>query len=400
MRLWSQLLVFDLVFGLDLARFSLGMKLTSRYISMSLKLLKDTILIVLTLQLLSGCGETSESFTDHSQATETDPIPDAVAEPTPTPSRTLLVSSGACYAGGVTTSGGSNLIAAFDATTGEFKRVLVDYNTFSPGDSPMGIVDFSADKILVLVENTGGRRIDIVNKDGTGLSTYLTNGTALNAIVRRIDKHTDNSLVIAKVTAIEKFNYGKGRYTQGATTPFINTPGSSCGTAASAMTGLAVMPNGKIIYTHAATSPNNKIAIISAQGYITTADCLASQAAPATTALPTAALLHSSGKLLVSYGSTTAPSNSIYSYTINPTTNAFSNATASINNPGIINGPSAMTEDTTTGHVFVANGNTTFNNVEKFALDSTTQALTRVSDGSFLPSQIYTRCVTDLKVID
>ena len=165
------------------------------------------------------------------------------------------------------------------------------------------------------------------------------------------------------------------------------------------MSGLTALGNGKILFAHAAASPNNKIAVVSATGYASSSDCLASQAAPTATALPTALIQHSSGKVIAAYASSTMASNFIYAYDINEATGTFSAATPSFTDASLVNGVSALTENPANGDVFVANGNSTYNNIEHFSFDRTTKLLTRVGQLPFVPMQLYTRCVSDMKVI-
>ncbi len=336
---------------------------------------------------VTGCADDSVSLSEQLQA----PVP-LVTE------NRLYVASGACYAGGVATSTGALTVSTFDAETGEFDRVLVDYNRTSPGDAPVGIIDYDVDHILVLVENVSGRRVDLVKKDGSSLSTYLINSTALSAAVRKIVFLPDTSLLISKSTAIEKFSPARARVTQGVN-PYINAPAAPCATSTTLISSLVSLGNEKIIYAHAGASPNNKLGMIAASGYALPADCLTSVAAPTTTALPTSLLLHSSGHLLVSYGSTTAASNFVYSYAVNAVSNSISGATLAYVNSAAINGPSALAEHPVSGDVYVANGNAAFNTIEKFSFDPASRTMTRAPGQSFIPSQLYTRCVSDMKVI-
>lgn len=312
-------------------------------------------------------------------------------------SESLYVASGGCYGGGVTLSAGSGTIAAFDPATGAFRRVVVDYASYSPGDTPVAIADYDATHILVAVENTSGRRVDLVSKFGQSVSTYLSNSTALNGVLRTSKFLDDGSLLISKSTAIEKFTPAKGRVLQGANA-FVQAPASTCATSATLLSSLDTLSNGKILLSHAAATPNNKLILISKSGYATTADCLNTQAAPTTTAMPTAVLTHSSGKVLVSWGSTTAASNFVYSYPVNATTNAFGTPVAAFSDNGVlVNGPTAMTEDAFNGDVYVANGLSTMNTIERFSFDSTAGTLTSKSV-RFGPN-IYTRCVSAMKAI-
>lgn len=313
-------------------------------------------------------------------------------------SKSLYVVSGTCYGGGVTTSvGPSNTITKYNLTTGRLEKVIMDYNQISPGDSPVAIYEFDSTRLLALIENTGGRRFELVQKDGSGSKAYLMNVTALSGIMRGFALLSDLSILVSKSTAIEKFNGAKARVMNGAS-PFISAPGLTCATSATLMSSIAVHPNGKIIYTHAAATPNNKIGVISSTGYATTADCLGGTAGPTTTALPTKALFHPSGKLLVSFGSTTLASNFIYSYDFDATTGALSNPTAAYSDGGaIVNGPSTMTVDPDSGDVFVANATSTYNSIERFHYTAGT--LQRASGSTFIPYSAYTRCVSDMKVL-
>lgn len=309
----------------------------------------------------------------------------------------LYVSSGTCYGGGVTTSAGSATVARYDISTGALDKVIVDYNSYQPGDMPNAVINYSDTQLLVAVENASGRRIDLVNKDGSGFTTYLVNSTALNGVIRNMKLLSDGSLLVSKSTAIEKFSSGKARITQGANA-YIQAPGSSCATSATLLSTMSILDNGKILFAHAAASPNNKLGLISATGYVGTSDCLGVQAAPVATALPSASLMHSTGDLLVAYGSTTAASNFVTAYDLDSTTNVFSNATESMKNDSYVYGPSAMVENTEDKSVYVANALSTFNNIEKFSYDDTTKKLTRVGSTPFVPQSVFTRCITSMSI--
>ena len=337
--------------------------------------------------LLGACGETASA-----------PFNDSAFSSTPEEAKSLYVVSGACYGGGVTTAAGpANTVTRFNLTSGSLEKVIIDYNQLAPGDSPISIHDYDADRMLVLVENAAGRRIDLVNKDGSGHATYIVNATALSAVLRSLVMLTDFSLLVSKSSAIEKFNAGKARVMVGAN-PFISAPAGACATSTTLISSIAVHSTGKIVFTHAAATPNNKIVVINANGYTVAGDCLSGTAAPVTTSLPTQALFHSNGKLFVSYGSTTLTSNSIYSYNFNGTTGAVSGAAAAYNDGGgYVNGPSTMVEDPTTGDVLVANVTSTFNTIERFNVNG--GLLTRVPGQTFIPYNAYTRCVSDMKVM-
>lgn len=309
----------------------------------------------------------------------------------------LYVASGSCYGGGVSTSSGSSTVAEYNLATGEFVRVVADYTAFSTSDQVMGVSVYDEDNLLILIENGGGRRVDLVRKDGTQTSTYLSNATALNSIVRTMHLLPDSGLLISKTTAIERFSPSTSRVMQGGNS-FVFNPAAPCSNSTNFITGIASLSNGKIIYTHSQGASDNLFGIISSTGYASAADCLGSQNSPVGTAFPTAIIAHSSGKVLVSYGSSTLSSNSIYSYDVDVNTNAISNATGAYTDSSIVNGPTSMAEDRSTGDVYVANGNANYNNIEKFTFNSATGLLTKVGTQSFIGASIFTRCVTGLQV--
>lgn len=309
----------------------------------------------------------------------------------------LYVASGTCYTGGVTASTGSSTVAKFDLSTGTFSGLVVDYNGIAPGDQPAALQRYSGDQFLVAIENTAGRRVDILKNDGSGLTTYLTNTTALNGILRSLVVLPDASILLAKVTAIEKFSPSRSRVLQGAVA-YVNNPGGACAASNTAISSMITLPNGKIVYTHAAATPNNKIGVISATGYAAGADCLAAETAPITTARPTSVAYHQpSGKLLVTYGSTTSASNSIYSYDIDLDSGAISGATLAWQDTAIVYGPSEIAVDSSTGDIFVANGASTYNNIEKFSLNSDGE-LEKVGTTAFIGTNVYTRCVSGMEI--
>ncbi|GIL18366.1 MAG: hypothetical protein BroJett040_21170 [Oligoflexia bacterium] len=351
-----------------------------------------TILILSFVMVLSACDKKKSASSTDSAST----APSTPSSP-PVDQKFLYVASGSCYGGGVTTSTGIGTIVRYNIDTGSMDSIVMDYNTASPGDMPVAIQNFDDNRVLVLVENAGGRRIDIVNKDGSGYTSYITNSTALSAVGRDMALLGDGSILVSKSSAIEKFNSAKSRVTSGAS-PFVNAPGSTCATTNTLVSSLTTIGDGKILYTHAAATPNNKTVLISASGYASTADCLTTVAAPATTALPTSALLHSSGHLLIAYGSTTSTSNLIYSYDVDANLNTISNATAAYNNFAVVMGPSRMVEDTATGSVYVANAISSYNNIEKFSYNSSTKTLSRATSIPFISQSAFTRCVSAMTV--
>ncbi|HMN69694.1 MAG TPA: hypothetical protein PKC28_14220, partial [Bdellovibrionales bacterium] len=300
--------------------------------------------------------------------------------------------------GGVTTSvGPTNTMSKWNVDTGEFEGIVIDYNHLAPGDSPIAIEDYDSEYMLVLVENTT-RRIDLVRKDGKGFTTYLLNGTALNAAVRDIHLLPDYSLLVSKATAIEKFNSGLARVMVGAN-PYVSAPAAPCAASNTNVTSVTThAATGKIVYTHGAASPNNRIGTISATGYAIAGDCNAGLAGPATTALPTRAIFHPNGKLFVSYGSTTAASNYVYSYDFNAANGAITGAAVAYSDNSVVNGPSTIAIDPVTQDMFIANVTSTFNTIERFSVSG--GVLTSIPGPTFISYSLYTRCVSDMKVMD
>lgn len=309
----------------------------------------------------------------------------------------LYVTSGTCNAGGVVTATPSATVAVLDPDTGALRRMIIDYGSTSPGDMPVGIANYDENHVIVAVENAGGRRIDLVRKDGSGISTYLTNATAMAAAIRSLTIAADRSILVTKAVSIEKFGPSKSRITQGAN-PYVNAPAGACATTNTQVTDVELTSNGKILYAHAAATPNNKVVMIAANGYAVVGDCLTTVTSPTTTALPTSLLIHSTGKLLVGNASTTAASNLVQGYDLNVTTNTISAGTASFSDFAILNGISAMAENPADKSVYVASSLSTFNTIERFSFEPTTKVMTRI--GNTIGPQYYTKCISGMAFVE
>jgi hypothetical protein len=261
------------------------------------------------------------------------------------------------------------------------------------------VVDYDADRLLVLVENTGGRRIDLVDKKSGVATTFLTNSN-LNGIARSLTRLADGSFLVSKTTAIEKFNANKVRVTAGAN-PYINAPAAPCATSTTLVSGVAeisVSTGTKLIYSHAAATPNNRIGVINGQGYNVAGDCIAGVTVPTTLALPTSVLaLSGSQHVLVAAGSATNTSNFVQSYVVNVTTGVIPAPVAAWTDFAYVTAPSAMIEDPSTGYVYIASARATHNSVERFTYNTTSKALTRVGP-TFLQNSIYTRCISGMTI--
>jgi hypothetical protein len=333
---------------------------------------------------LGGCELSGRSF-------NADVAVSAPATETP---RYLYVASGSCYAGGATVAAGSGLISKYELSTGRLVGVIADFGRTSTTDLPVDMQDYDEDYLAVLVENTTTttyRRIDLVPKDGAHYPSTLTYGAGtFSAILRSFALLDDGSTLISRSAAVAKLNPSFGV----SNSSFINAPSGLCATSTTLVSDVLELPQtGKILFAHAGASPNNRIGLMSADG----ATCLAGVAGPITTALPTELLLHSSGKVLAAFGSSTAASNLIYSYVVDETANTLTGY-QSYSNSTFVNGPSRMAEDTVTGDVYVANGVSSLNNIEKFTYNPNTMALTRALNYPFIQFSSSTRCVSGLVI--
>jgi len=341
-------------------------------------------------------------------------------ETTPT-QRYLYVASGQCYSGnGITSFTGttaSNQVYRISTSTGVKDLQIADYTSsnFNTGDSPISLVDDGADGLFVLVENaTTGRRIEKLPKEfAAGPTTFSNNTTMMSAVLRNMIKLADNTLLLSKSTAIEKLTMGKVRVAIAGSNPYVSNPAGACATTATLITSMAQLGNGNIVYAHAAASPNNKLALISASGYATAGDCKAAQAAPQTTTYPTAMVYISSVKqLLVAYGGSTVTAgiNSIQVYDMDETANTFGTATAVYDLAGYpatypyqLFGISAMAFDPVDNSLYVTTTTSTAATavnyaIEKFTYNSTTKSMTRVGSLPFYNYGIDTKCISSMVI--
>jgi hypothetical protein len=303
----------------------------------------------------------------------------------------LYVASGTTYAGnGVVMATPSNTVVRY-TTDGTFDSVVMDY-TNSPGDTPVGLVDYDSDSLLVLIENASGRRIDLVAKDGSGNSTFLTNSTALSAQMRDIFPTFDGGFLVSKTTAIEKFSAGKARITIGAN-PYVSAPAGSCATSTTLISRVVQGPSDNIIYAHAAASPNNKIGMISSSGYSATTNCITAVTGPTANHYPTSLLMQSSSTLFVAYNNTTGPVYEIDSYPVTAT--SIGSATQIYSDLSVLQGITSMVM-LPDGSIAVASMASTFNTIEQFTYSSGT--LTHVGSTPLIPASVYTRSVSAMLV--
>lgn len=346
-----------------------------------------------------------------------------VDDPSSTAPRYLYVSSGLCYSGsGITTftsTTSSNLIYRIDTATGIRESILADYSAFpaSAGDSPVSIIDWDSNNLLVMVRNGTAGRLELLPKIGGTRNSFGTNpaiGTILSTAPQNMAKSSDGGVLMIRTGFIEKINSSGTRQN----TPFVNNNlGATCGTANVLYTNISISNTGRIITANAAASPNNRVISLPAAG--ATGSCSAGLAAPATTTYATAMVLDKThSKLIVAYaGSTTAANiNSIHAYDFNETTGAITNDQVIYDSSAypatysyLLFAISAMTLDETTNTLFVAtatsNATTVVNYaIEKLSYDATkigtanSTVLTRSGTTPFYNYGVDTKCISAMSV--
>jgi hypothetical protein len=317
--------------------------------------------------------------------------------------RYLYIQSGGCYAPtGLTASNASKTITRINLNTGVVDRTIADY-TAALTDFPVAIAPYDNDNMYVLIENTGGRRVEILNKNTSLSSNFLTNSTALNAVVRTLTIGSDGSFLVSKSSAVERFASNKARLPNAATA-FLSAPAGTCVTSTNAITATAFTDAGDILYAHSFTgaSTNNRIGMTTGSA-AAASTCYNGVAAPTTASYPTAMAYFTAGgskHLLVAYSSSTVANNQIWQYAVNETAHTITAAgAAAYTNAAVLNGPTAMAYDSNTGFVYVANGTTAFSNsIEKFTYDPTAKTLTRVGTTAFSPPTIHHNCINSMFV--
>lgn len=324
----------------------------------------------------------------------------------------LYAVSGGCYAGSATVTTAARTIVRFNLDTGVVDRTVVDYHS-TAGDTPVAAVNVDSDYINVLVENTGGRRIEKVKKstgDRSVLATFPT-GT-WNTVVRDLIQLKSGAYLIPRTAAMEKYSSSFVRTYSNSTNPWMNGPGGVCATSTGMVSRALELSNGKVLFSNGLTN-QNRVGLIPAT-MATQSDCLAAQNSPIiASTFPTAmAYIPSAGgtgvgHLLVAYASATATnsSNLISQYTVDETANtitpsAATNA-AAFADTSIINGPTAMYYDSDSGYVYVANGSTNIpNSIEKFTYSASTKTLTHVGSAPFAVETANSLCINSMFIAD
>lgn len=310
----------------------------------------------------------------------------------------IFVASGSTYAGnGVTMSTPVNVVSRY-SIDGVFQKLVRDYST-STGDSPVGMVDYDDDEIAVLVENTGGRKIEIVKKDGSGVTGTITLpvGT-INTVVRQLAMALDGNFIFARTTALEKYTSAGSRITGAAAGPYVSAPAGTCATTNTNVVSVEIGPNGSVFMVHAAASTNNQTNIIASGGYFVAGDCLTAKDGATANHYPTTALYHTaSGDMLIAYGNNTGAVHQIYGY--DATVNSLTGDTLAYNSTSVLQGINDMIE-MPDGSILASAAASTFNTIEKFTYDATSKTLTRVGTTSFIGPTLYTRSVSAIVVAD
>lgn len=365
-------------------------------------------IILLSFLVLSACS---------SKKSEEAPAADPVVVPVETAKpKYLYVSSGACYSGTnttFTTATSSNQAFRLSLTSGQKDMTFADYFSLpaNPGDSPIRLVETDSSNLMALVENTAGRRIEKFTKSASpSRQIFSSNATALSAVLKDIVKTSDGGFLIAKTAGIEKLTSQGVRL--GA--PYIGTAlGTTCGAANANINNVAVTSSGKILYTNAVAS-NNRWGVISPNGYTTTTDCLAAQAAPDTNAYPVAIqFLSATNQVLVAYAgnSLNVNLNSIYVYDFNDATNVISNAVkiydanTYVAAGYLLYGISAMVFNPEDSTLYVAtaisNATTVVNySIEKLNYNTSTKTLTRALSTPFYNYGVDTKCISSLIIAE
>ncbi|HEY1080067.1 MAG TPA: hypothetical protein VGE46_08210, partial [Bdellovibrio sp.] len=139
--------------------------------------------------------------------------------------RYLYVATGACYSGtGNTTyaaATASNIIFKVNLQTGVYEGRVADFTkaTEASGTTPVSIADYDSTRMMVLLEHSGQRRIELIEKkiSGERQSFYSnTSATAPIGILQSVAKYlitVPDGFLVSRTTAIEKMDLGKNRRT-------------------------------------------------------------------------------------------------------------------------------------------------------------------------------------------
>lgn len=378
----------------------------------------------------------------------------------------LYIASGQCNSGpGITTFGTQNSsrrVSKLNLVTKELSTFLDLTEPFVGGvfgiDTGAQSLVNDGTNILMLTENAvamSDRKIYTIPKASPfNTEIYSTDPLALTQtnthITRQLVKDADGALLFSKSLGIEKIGINTLRIPQGANS-WVNAPGGTCGTAATFMSAMQVLPPftgsaaGKIVFAHAgATAAANRLGIISSDGYSVVANCLngyqinstghayaANVTGPlpitfaATGSAPTAMVFipgatAGTGKLIVGYSSTVVgetSNNAVLNYALVAwDVNETSATAATLSTPVVLNrqldvvfGISAIQYDSETKELYVATASQTgvMNQttagygykIEKFKYDPAVlneATLVRENNKPFMERTSGTKCITSM----
>lgn len=358
------------------------------------------------------------------------PVNDVSSASTP---RYLYVASGLCYSGtGNTTYTGataSNVIFKVNLETGAYEGRMADFTkaTEATGTTPVSIADYDDTYLMVLLEHSGQRRIELIEKKLDGARQTFYNNTSTLAPIGALQSAAKflltvaDGFLISRTTAIEKLDLGKGRQSGTGTNSWMQAPGGACSTSTVNITSLLTYPTStntagyNIIYTHsqnASSATNNRIGVIDGTtGWNGTSGCLDEQSTVVAGAYPTSsAYMPAFQRLVVAYAGTNAANqNSLYTYAIDDTAtvNIVSDPVNGYENSSVLYGASAMTYDTKNGYLYVATGanvstNLTTGNapykIEKFSFNPVDKTFSRMGSTTFYAGNIETRCISSIVI--
>lgn len=373
----------------------------------------DLFMVLTATIAIGGCAKPpSDEAASQTPTTTPEPEPE-------TPPRYLYVASGLCQSGQNTTftaTTASNVVYRVNLSTAErdSNSFIADYNEVpaSFGDTPVSIVPFDANHLLVMVEKVGARRIEKVERKNNGVRTTFTADTAALAnTLTALAPTVGGSYLAARLNGTAKIS--STGVTQQASFSVSNV-GGSCGTANAKYSSIKSTTFGHMLFVNSVAS-NNRLGIVRNSG----TSCLAGTNAPQAGAYPTVLeYITGANQVIVAYSGNTSLNdiNSLYVYDVteDATTASLTNPTQiydAFEYPGtypfLLYGISAMTYDPVEGALYVATSitaNATLSNynyvIEKFTYNPTTKTLTRVGNQPFYNYGGDTKCISSMFVGD
>lgn len=324
--------------------------------------------------------------------------------------RYLYVASGVCQAGGNTTytaATASNLVYRVNLDNGNRDSIIADYNPIS-GETPVSIADYDSNNLLVLIEKSGARRIEKVQKKTNGSrSNFSTDTAALANTLIDISRTSSGGYFVSRTNAIALIS-STGQ-TQSASFVGTTSGAADCGTTNIKYSSIGVTPAGNLLYLNA-ESNDNKVAVVK-----TGPTCLGGVTPATPTAVMTAsAVVPGANQIIVAQAGNTAAAgmNTILVYDITESSGSVSFGSASTlydtsgfpaTYPYQLYGISAMLYDN--GYLYVATAtqvsatlgtSQVLYAIEKFSYNSVGKTLTRVGSTPFYQSGFDTKCISKM----